>query len=51
MMRILLILALLIGGCSVFKPKPMCQPVAVQMCEPDEIDYWEQELMIAERDE
>ena len=52
MRHLLLIIAVaLAAGCSLFRPKPMCQPVAVQMCEPDEMEYWDPELMIAEHDE
>ena len=51
MTNILLVLLLALSGCSMFRPKPMCQPVAVQMCEPDEMEYWDPELMIAEHDE
>lgn len=52
MRHLLLIIAVaLAAGCSLFRPKPTCEPMAIQMYEPSEIEYWDPELMIAEHDE
>ena len=43
MRHTLLILALVLSGCTLLRPK--CEPV-VGTSESDDVDYWEEELMI-----